>query len=274
MGLPWFAEHLRALSGEASASLAVAPLRRTASALDELLVSGFTVWGAAGLLYVWLLALRDDWRSYPGRLVLPVFATVWLGFFLGFSIGWSRYAIPAVATSSLFTAKLLHDLAARWTPVAGARAANLGAYARRAIGNPLGTALLVLLASSVLSGLVSNAFAIQRARDTSPQDFAALVAQSVRPGAVIESCEWEIDFLTEQSYHHPSAHVIIQSIGTVFLGRSSQVVAEYRPLSTAGYLVNGPFSKLTGLYREEIRTGSFRLVASSGEYDLLRRDGL
>jgi hypothetical protein len=206
--------------------------------------------------------------------VLLVFATVWLGFFLGFSIGWSRYAIPAVATSSLFTAKLLHDLAARWTPVAGARAANLGAYARRAIGNPLGTALLVLLASSVLSGLVSNAFAIQRARDTSPQDFAALVAQSVRPGAVIESCEWEIDFLTEQSYHHPSAHVIIQSIGTVFLGRSSQVVAEYRPLSTAGYLVNGPFSKLTGLYREEIRTGSFRLVASSGEYDLLRRDGL
>lgn len=272
MGPTWFAEHLKSLSGEASASLAVAPLRRTPAALAELLTSGFTVWGLAGLVYVWLLAVRDDWRRYPERLILPVFTTVWLGFFICFSIGWPRYAVPAIATTSLFTAKLMFDLALRCVPSGEVRAAGFITSARRLVANPTDAALLVLFAGSLLSGLVSNAIAIQRARDASPQEFAALISQVVPSGAVVESSEWEIDFLTNESYHHPPAPVIIQSIGTVFLGRSSPLVAEYRAAPAATYIVDGPFSKLTGMYRQELSSARYTRIGGSGEYELLRRE--
>jgi 4-amino-4-deoxy-L-arabinose transferase-like glycosyltransferase len=273
MGLPWFVQHIYELNGEASAVLKISPLRRAPGALAELVNSGFTVWGAAGLLYIWLLALRDDWRSQPDRLILPSFATIWLGWFLFFSIGWPRYAMPAVAICSLFSAKLLCDLARGSTPFAEPRAFNV-LRLRAAVNNPLGTALLVLLASSVLSGLASNGFALLRAKDTSPQEFAALVSQIVEPGAVVESSEWEIDFLTNGQYHHPPANVIIESVGTVFLEKQSLLVAQYQVPATATYLINGPFSRLTGMYSQEgeAKLPGFKTVATAGEYELLLRE--
>ncbi len=272
MGVPWFVRHIYELNGEASAVLAISPLRRAPAALAELVSSGFTVWGAAGLLYVWLLALKEDWRSSPQRLMLPSFATLWLGWFLFFSIGWPRYAVPAVATCSLFSAKLLCDLARRYTPATELRTLNLSAI-RSAISNPMGTALLVLLASSVLSGLAANGFALVRAKDTSPQDFAALVSQTVEAGMVVESSEWEIDFLTNGTYHHPPAQVIIESVGTVFLGRQPPLVAQYQVPATAQYLIDGPFSRLTGMYTQARQSdlSGYRIIATVGEYELLRR---
>jgi 4-amino-4-deoxy-L-arabinose transferase-like glycosyltransferase len=272
MGLPWFIEHLHELTGEASASLAISPLARAPSALSQLLDSGYTVWAAAGLLYVWLIAVREDWRSYPERLILPTFATLWLGSFLFFSIGWSRYAVPTVATCCLLSAKLVCDLARRYTPVA--ELASLNASALRALAaNPLGTALLVVLASSILSGLLSNGFTLARARDTSPQDFAALVSQKVASGAIVESSEWEIDFLTNGAYHHPPAQVIIQSIGSVFLRRGATSVAEYQVPTSAAYLIEGPFSRLTGMYSNARQkgTGGYKTIGTTGEYELLER---
>jgi hypothetical protein len=272
MGLPWFIEHLHELTGEASASLAISPLARAPSALSQLLDSGYTVWAAAGLLYVWLIAVREDWRSYPERLILPTFATLWLGSFLFFSIGWPRYAVPTVATCCLLSAKLVCDLARRYTPVA--ELASLNASALRALAaNPLGTALLVVLASSILSGLLSNGFTLARARDTSPQDFAALVSQKVASGAIVESSEWEIDFLTNGAYHHPPAQVIIQSIGSVFLRRGATSVAEYQVPTSAAYLIEGPFSRLTGMYSNARQkgTGGYKTIGTTGEYELLER---
>jgi 4-amino-4-deoxy-L-arabinose transferase-like glycosyltransferase len=271
MGGPWFVQHLQELSGEASAVVSSSPLRRTPAALAELVNSGFTVWGAAGLVYVWLLALKEDWRSSPQRLLLPTFATLWLGWFVFLSIGWPRYAVPAVAACSLFSAKLLCDLARRYTPASEVRILNLSAI-RSMTRNPVGSALLVLLTSSVLTGLVSNGLEVLRAKDTSPQDFAALVSQTVEPGALVESSEWEIDFLTNGTYHHPPSQVIVESVGSVFMGRASLLRSQYEVPSAARYLIEGPFSRLTGLYTRARQSDiGYVIVTAVGEYELLRR---
>jgi hypothetical protein len=271
MGAPWFAQHIQELSGQGSAVIGTSPLRRTPAALAELLNSGFTVWGAGGLMYVWLLALKEDWRSSPQRLLLPIFATLWLSWFVFLSIGWPRYAVPAVAACSLFSAKLLCDLAQRYTPAADMRLINISAI-KSAFSNPMGSALLVLLASSVVSGLASNGIEVLRAKDTSPQDFAAQVSQTVEPGALVESSEWEIDFLTNGTYHHPPSRVILESIRTIFMSGPSSLRSQYEVPPATRYLIEGPFSRLSGLYvRARQSDGGYTVVTAIGEYELLRR---
>lgn len=267
LGPAGFLGHLAGLSEVASFSSYVSPLARLLGALNVLVSSGFGALMAAGLIYVWLLALRDREERRPERLLLPAFATFWLAWYLGFSMGYARYAAPVAITSSLFVARLFNDLARAYVLTRG----SSGGPLRTLAANPLGAGLGAVMALSICSGIAQNGLAIVRARDDSPQRFAELVERYVPPNAVVEASDWEIKFLTDRSYHHPPATLINEGVAVVFLGRPPESVQWYQVPSSATYLVDGPFSRLTGIYRVALEGGAFQRIASYGEYDLYQR---
>lgn len=267
LGPVGFAQELQQIALVGSPSYVL--LRRAPGAVAGLATSGFLTWGAAGLLYVWALILRDRSGCRAGRLLLPAFVVAWITWYLGFSIGWIRYAIPAVLTSSLFVARLFYQLARDW-PSGGYGENRAGGSSL--LENPTRAAFLAALVLSVSSGVVTNGVAIARAHDRSPQTFAGIVDQDVPPGAVVESFEWEVDFLSDARFHEPPPALMVDAIDVAFLSRPSGSTRWYQVPSSATYLVDGPFSKMTGLYRQTLDLGSFRKIASFGEYDLYRRE--
>ena len=183
-------------------------------------------------------------------------------------MGYARYAVPVAATSSLFVAKLFCDLGRRYTPLGRPR----GSLSPRAFqDDAIGTALLAVLVLIVFSGIIQNGVTIARDRDASPQEFASLVTRDVPPGSIVESSEWEIDFLTSGTYHHPPPHLVDDAVGIVFLGLPPRALQWYSVPPSASYLIDGPFSKLAGVYQPELRQGQFEQIASVGEYDLYNR---
>lgn len=269
LGPALFLGHLVQSLGQASVSSSTSPLQSSARSLAQLIRSGFAAMGLVGLVYVWLLTLREQRPRLAIVTLLPLFVTLWLAWYVVFSVGWPRYVVPAALVSSLFVAKLFCDLGQRFTPLGRVRSRP---SPREFIADPLGTALAVMLAAIIVSGTALSGLAIARANDDSPQRFASLVTQRVAQNSVIECFEWEITFLTDRTYHHPPVRLMDDATGVVFLNRSSTSTAWYQVPSDVAYLVDGPFSKVSGIYSDEIGSGEFKRIGSVGEYDLYRRE--
>lgn len=232
---------------------------RAGAALDAWLADPVAVWGAAGLIYLWGLALTGPAdRSYE-RLLLPLVATVWLGWFLLLSVGWARYAVPAVLLGALFAGKLAADLLAalRGAVGGGSRPVRLG--------------LLALVGGTLLAGLVGNGAAIVRARDDSPQRFAALVAQQVPPGESMAVADLSIAFLAGRPSVGLTQDEVLDAIRLVFLGGSAPAGGAARVPPEVRYLVVGPFSRLAHLYESDLGGDAFERIGGVGEFELYRR---
>ena len=267
LGMGGLLERIDWLRQGATTTSYTAPLSRSLGAVKLLITSGFAIWGLAGLLYVWLLPHRES-SSLPARLVLQAFAVIWLAWFVFLSVGWARYAVPVAVTGSLFEAKLLCDLARKVSPIGRDRFTFVP---RTYLADPLGTALLAALFAVVVGGILVNADTIARSRDASPQEFGNVIMQQVSPNAVVESSEWEIGFLAKRTYHVPPIPLLERANAIVTLHQSAESLESYRVPATVSYIVDGPYSKLTGIYRGQLATGEFVRVASVGEYDLYRR---
>ena len=103
------------------------------------------------------------------------------------------------------------------------------------------------------------------------QRFAELVDANVPPGAVIETFEFEIAFLTSNRYHFPPTSVMDDGHRVVQFREPKGLMERYRVPGAPSYLVTGTFSTLTGLYQADLRSGRFERIASRGPYTLFRR---
>ena len=265
LGPDVFLDRMRSMAEIAQHSSYVAPLSVASRSLNVLASSGVIACCLPGLLYVWLLALREEWYRQPERIFLPTFAAVWLGWFLVMSIGYARYAAPVALISTIFVAKFADDLVRHWMPIGSPLSPTA------VLAKPLGAMVLAVLSLASLTGISQNALAVVRANDDSPQRFAAMVTEQVEPGAIVDSAEWEIKFLTRAVFSHPSVPLVNDAVAVVYLGKPMQSLDSYQPSQSASYVVDGPFSKLVGLYRGSLSRGLLQPVASYGEYDLYRR---
>lgn len=243
-----------------------APLK----SVRALLETGAFVLVLPGLIYAaFLCGTRDLWGLKLSFLI--ILCATWLAWFVLGSIGWARHGFIALAIANIFGAKLLYDLSGgfnlNWRSIDACSpdtTAALATFGRN-------SAVALVLAIIVLTPLQQWADDMWTADSPAALRFVAYLNERVPQGAVIESAEPEIVFLSDLVFHQPSLFVIDKAI------RHVQSDQPYPPAfysldeTNPDYLVFGQFSKLTDLYRDALRTNQYALEYSAGPYDLFRR---
>jgi hypothetical protein len=131
--------------------------------------------------------------------------------------------------------------------------------------------LLIMLGFSAL--LLSNARpqleALFGPQDTAAAELSSYLAANVPRDAVVASWEWNLDTSAPQQFYHPPALVMYQVIDLVQRGRTVPNNL-YDPASgRPQYLIDGPFSSWTGIYRNFIASHGDKLT-QFGPYALYR----
>jgi 4-amino-4-deoxy-L-arabinose transferase-like glycosyltransferase len=235
LGLPAYLEHQQEQRAALSVSANAPFLSQTLNTAHYLLSSQTALVGLMGLLYVLVAVGR---RGAPAeRLLLPWFAALWFVWYVGFSVGYERYAIPLIAVCTLFAAVLARDVLNA-----------VGPWWRSLAGLGLGATLVW--------GIASQYLVLAQRSDSSAVQMGALMMREVESRASTESLEWELDALTDRAFHHPPPFV--------------PAIPYAVPTSTR-YLIDGPASKATELYVPELEQHVYEHVAGVGPYDLYRR---
>lgn len=259
-----FATNFQLLRNASGGSAFVFSLERMASAW-KFFLGPQALFGLAapGLIYAAWRALQRTSESF--RLVLPLaFCLVWLGWFLGASVGWPRYAFPALLLCPLFTVKLFLDLPGL-----------VGYWLKRPAWQP-GMRLLMglLLAGLIAGGLISQVPTTLKV-DDSAQQLAAYLNQNVDRQAIIETWESELGFLTDHRYHYPPPELLDKAVRLKWLGGTGPSLPEiYHPETlNPDYLIVGQFGRWNELYPDQLLATRYRLIVSFGDYSLYKRIG-
>jgi 4-amino-4-deoxy-L-arabinose transferase-like glycosyltransferase len=230
---------------------------RVASSLKFLTSADvFGYWGIPAVVYGLLLA-RERTARGAQQALLVVFVVLGLGWFALGSIGWTRYAFPALAVTAIFAAKLLVDAAQAL---------------RRSAAPALSAALVVVAALLIAAPLANTARSIVTARDRSPQQVAAYLDANVPASTVIETWEPELGFLSTRAVHYPPSGWLDRAVRAQWLGSTSTTTSDYDPIALVhpDYLVVGPFGKYTGIYAGLLSRDATAPIVSYGEYDIYR----
>ncbi|NTU79625.1 MAG: glycosyl transferase [Chloroflexales bacterium] len=169
------------------------------------------------------------------------------------SLGWPRYALPAVAFGALATARLLADLFA-WLRARGrpALAWAVALYAVVVIAIPLA------LTTRVVAG-----------PDDSAQRMAAYLDANVPADVIVETWEPELGALTDHRYHYPPIELLDTAVRETWMAGPTLAYdgLDQRP----AYVVVGPFGGWVGIYPTAILEGAYRVAYSAGPYTLYAR---
>jgi len=226
----------------------------------------FYGWALPALVYALLVSLRRDWQGLREATLLA-FVSLWLGWYIVLSIGWERYAFPAVMLLGLFVARLFHQL------VQGPRLSFSEVMQRIQRGQAgkelLRLSLGAILVAMLLVPLVQQGWAILAEADTSAWQMADYLNANVPSDTVIETWEPEMAFLTKHHYHSPPAAVLDAMSRHIALG--TPLPPDLYDFLTAEpeYILVGKFAKWTRLYTDSL-SQCCQFVVSFGEYALYR----
>lgn len=204
-----------------------------------------------GLAYsLWRGRERTPWGL--ATLAPALMATLWIGWFV-LSLGWPRYAFPAVVLGALSVAflatELFQALLVRRRPLM----AWLGAVY-------LGLAILAPLA---LTGRVvlSPHYAAH--------EMAVYLQRNVPTDAVIETWEPELGVLTDHTYHYVPTELLDPAVRRQWLGGSAVAYdgLDARP----PYVLLGGFSDYTAIYPVDVLERDYEVLYSVEPYRLYRR---
>lgn len=219
------------------------------------------------LLYGFFVSIR---RTSEGQKfsILYLFILLDLTWFVIASIGWIRYAFLGLALSSIFIARLFHDLTDGfkfdWSAgFFGSLFNGKNAY-RFAVTLWLSAIILVPAAKDVVEiALPGPDYARQ---------MADYLKANVPQDAVIETWDPEMGFLTDHKYHYPPNALLALAVDQVYYG-GEPVQGHYDFVQTEkpGYVLLGEFSKWTEIYPDDLIQSNYQLVQSFGEYDLYQR---
>jgi 4-amino-4-deoxy-L-arabinose transferase-like glycosyltransferase len=277
--------------GQLAASTSGFNLHLSADALRFLLSaeSGqfYYFWGFPALAYAIILARKRDSLALM-RSFLLIFACLWLGYWVLWSIPWRHYALPAMVITGLFVTGLWHDMTGGFTiNLQSLRQEITQVRPGRAVYTTLGVTALVLTLAFQLQTLIrfdvlgshgtaTAAFWVQEDLQA-PMQTAALLQEIVPKGAVVETFDRELDVLTDLQYHFPDSVRLAAIHGATYRGRPAEPLgaayfAEYRP----AYLVLGWYARTNGVYDPEFVAQHGSLLATVGEgvyrYEIYKLD--
>jgi hypothetical protein len=187
------------------------------------------------------------------ELLLVLLPAVWLCWYV-ISLGWPRYAFPAVVFGALAVARLLRDL------FVGLMALRL----RPAAWLVVGYAALVVVVPLLLSArLVFSP-------DRSAQTFAAYLDARVPQTALIETWEQELGLLTDHRYHYPPIELLDRAVRQTWLDGAT--LAYDGLAAQPPYVVVGPFGAWVQIYDPARLATEYSAEFVAGPYRLYRRN--
>ena len=214
---------------------------------------------------------RVDTMPELVRLMLLVFCGSWLAWFTLLSVGWHRYAFPALFLATPFTASLLEHLYSRVRRSIAGDSTSPGSTRSM----PLAQRVSVIVATVLvcIMGLATIQAGYKFARtpgDQSVQQLVQFVNGATAPSARVETYESELLFLLERPYHYPPAQLNVDFIRKNV--HHEPISVDYDPLTAdPDYLIVGRWAQWLGLYRRVLRNGTFRLVKTVGRYQVYER---
>jgi 4-amino-4-deoxy-L-arabinose transferase-like glycosyltransferase len=255
LGPAQFAHNLQAVTSSTRVTVAAFRMQRWPGSGWYLIRSGFVPLILPGVVYATITGWRN--KTQGARWVLPLaLIGVWATWYVIASVGWPRYAFDPFVLGALFAGPAL--IAA----LQYARQQTQRRWKRWGVGL---FAVAVIIASG--AGLTLQFMRVLAAPDRSAQEFAAYLLQHTEPQQVIESWEWELDVWADRNYHHPTNDWVDQYTAVTQFHEPNVHLynaMEHKP----AYLVNGPFSKWTGIYSDTLAGGCCQPIMTIGPYDL------
>lgn len=224
------------------------------NALRVILYSGWLLWGLPGLIWAIVKSRRQNQSGFYHLtlLALPTLALFWYVFL---SVGWARYAFYVFVPSAVWAAGLLVEVWRSSGPFSALPARRLLAG---------GVFLLYLVGNGWSFGqkLVAP-------MDTGFDEMVEFLQTRVDPEAKIEAFEWELRPFVPQTIHFPSTFVANAFAAAIYSGEEAPVEL-YDPWAVEPhYIIDGPMSSWTGVYRQRIQQNTER-VALFNLYALYR----
>jgi 4-amino-4-deoxy-L-arabinose transferase-like glycosyltransferase len=258
---------LRLQSGD-TVSRALATLYRPSRILanfNNLAKTGYLPWMTPALLYAGFTVIRQR-RDGIKEFQLLTLVGVWLAWFVAGSVGWVRYAFVPISLSSLLLAdlfgELTHDFHFSRDRLRQALqpGESSGAY--------LADLAMAMVPLAIMGyGLVIHVDRLFNEGDRNALEMANYLISQAQPDALIETMEWEVDFLARNRFHHPPFEVLEDAVRRDQLGLAS-AEAPYSPgRASPDYVLEGPMSKATLVYATYIDQRC-ALAKSIGPYDL------
>ncbi len=211
-----------------------------------------------------ILPRQPEAHQWAILLCLVVFNLLW---FVVASIGWLRYAFPALALACLFVARLFSDLTAGYQlDWRGLRAA-LRPLAWRPLGRGLALAWLGVI---LVVSLAYSARAVFQPVFNAPLAMAEYLNTHVPPTARVETWEPEMSFLTDHVYSSPPAGVLPKAVSHISQGGPPP--SEFYDFEQwdPDYVLVGKFGGWVNVYAPEKLHTDYELEVSIGYYDLYR----
>ncbi|MCC6568806.1 MAG: glycosyltransferase family 39 protein [Anaerolineales bacterium] len=261
-----FGAHITALDSSTEVTILAFRTSRIAGNIWYLVRSGFLFFAGPGLVLS-ILESRQRTVVGLGRFMLAVFVLVWILWFSFASVGWPRYMFEAFSIGLVFSGEVFYRmyLFIRRT------------WGERRKGSVLQQLFLYAGSAFLLTGLVwaGNGLLhqiqdIDVRYDATPEELAEYMIQNVPTDAVIESWEWELDLLTpDHTYHHPVNRWVDLKTAETQFGEMTDETYDPR-LYHPAYLIDGPFSKWTGMYTEFLAEGCCTSVVTIENYTLYK----
>jgi len=247
-------------------------LRWTIEALQYLFGPGsnhfYFFWGLPALAYACVLCMRRNQES--SILAFPViFTIVWLASFVFWTVPWWRYALTPIFVSSIFVAKIWHDLADGFRLSASALRAEL--YQGKPARAVLTLVILAALAFTIGEPLQKAVRLNILAGNDAQHEVGLFLDKAVAPNVTIETWERELAILTNHRYHFPD---LLNSASLLKETRDDALGVDYFRQHPAAYLVVGRFARSTNGYdmRYVAHAGCLLTTIGDGEdrYDIYR----
>ncbi len=270
--------------------LALSPL----SLAENLRQLSQTASGAAVVFSPTLLerSVREllDWKVFLGALLPSVIYAIWqsrartiLGLSWAFltafvlvnllwyaiaSIGWLRYAFPALAIAALFVAKLIEDWAGGFGGKAPPGSAP-GAAPDLWVAQGLRLAGLGWLVMMILIPLAQTVREIVSPPFNAPAAMAEYLDEHISRTVLIETWEPEMGFLTDHTFHYPPQSLLNTAVAHIWRGGPPPSESyDFDQPTAPPYVLVGKFARWVGLYPPDVLVTEYELVYAIGGYEL------
>ena len=265
-------ENLSALrTATAGAALVFSPPLMKRGLQELLSLKVYLAMLAPALMYGFMLSLPRQ-RSGHQWGTLWLIVAVNLVWYVVASVSWIRYAFLGLAISSLFVARLFHDLthgfqmdwAASWASLRKDRT-----LPKSALNWVMGGWLIAMIALPL--GQTSKSIVLPNYN--APLAMATFLNENVPLQALVETWEPEMGFLTDHNYHFPPQLLLNTAVGYIWLN-GKPPAQEYHFVETQSpdYVLVGGFSRWVSLYPADWLAKHYQLVTRIGGYELFKRN--